>query len=263
VARAKPKQRGAAGGGGDDVPARLIRYVTKAEDIVRRQLDGSLPEDAFPWARQPPKGGKGGGGGADGDVDPRLVSSAVAMNAHGEAVNKYMASALSKAEAGGAAGKEGGKKGRFQSKFKGSEGGGGGGGGGAGGGVLGAGLDADESAAAAVGAGRAGLARFAEPPNRPRQYVGGRLILFFVGGVTLPEMAALDRLAKETNREIIVGGTSILTAPDLLEQLTLTEPEMQDRDGDGDGGGGGGAGGGGGGGDGGMGAGVGDLLDGF
>ena len=62
-------------------------------------------------------------------------------------------------------------------------------------------------------------------------------------------------LAKETGREIIVGGTSIMTAPDFLEQLTMTEPELSDRDRDGGGGGGGG-------GDG-MGAGVGDLLDGF
>ncbi len=70
------------------------------------------------------------------------------------------------------------------------------------------------------------------------------MILLFVGGVSQSELAALERLSKETNREIVVGGTSLLSARDMLEQLERTDPHVEEdahAGGSGSGGGGGGA----------------------
>jgi hypothetical protein len=243
VARNKRAGAGAgAGAGAEPEAARLMRYVTKVEDVLRKQIDGSLPVEGYPWVRAPPARGKGAaddeaagagaGAGADGRMK-KLTSTEAMHGAHGEAVNKYVVSALSRAGEGAAAPAGGGKKGRFQSKFKGSGGAGGadGAGGGAGGSAAGAGIfggvaedGGDGEGARAAGA----LGRFSEPANRLRSYVGGRIFVFVVGGVTLSEVAAVERLAKKTGREIIVGGTSIMTAKDFIEQLSLTDPEVGD-----------------------------------
>ena len=91
--------------------------------------------------------------------------------------------------------------------------------------------------------------RALEPP-KPRAYVSGRIVVFVVGGITQLEIAAMDRLSHSSNREVIVGGTSLLTARDFLEQAYMTEPSTDDDDDeDGRGRGGGGGGGGKGGGD--------------
>jgi hypothetical protein len=45
---------------------RLCRYVSKVEDIVKNQVEDTLPEDAYPWIRQPPAKGSGGAGAGPG-----------------------------------------------------------------------------------------------------------------------------------------------------------------------------------------------------
>jgi hypothetical protein len=148
--------------------------------------------------------------------------------AHGEAINKYVVSALTKDSALSSA-PGGGKKGRFQSKFKGGEGGGGSGGGGGGVSSAAAPLEDMESSY------NAAMKRYMDPVDKPRLYAaGGRLFVFVVGGITLTELAAVERLKTSREllrggkdpKEIIVGGTSIITARDMIEQLTLTEPEV-------------------------------------
>jgi hypothetical protein len=225
---------------GQEDQTRLIRYVTKLEDIIVKHLQGTLPEETYPWVRQPPsrnnKGGSAGaGGGGGGDPDfpeiheaSRLGANVAMHGAHGEAINKYVVSALTKDSALSSA-PGGGKKGRFQSKFKGGEGGGGSGGGGGGVSSAAAPLEDMESSY------NAAMKRYMDPVDKPRLYAaGGRLFVFVVGGVTLTELAAVERLKTSREllrggkdpKEIIVGGTSIITARDMIEQLTLTEPEV-------------------------------------
>lgn len=84
----------------------------------------------------------------------------------------------------------------------------------------------------AAGGGAASTPSAAAPPDpfvralerpRPRAYVGGRIIVFVVGGISLAEMATLERISAETGREIIYGGTSVMTPRDALDQLLRTE----------------------------------------
>ena len=221
---------------GQEEQTRLIRYVTKLEDIIVKHLQGTLPEETYPWVRQPPSRNNKAGGG-----DPefpeiheasRLGANVAMHGAHGEAINKYVVSALTKDSAPTSA-PGGGKKGRFQSKFKGGGGGGGGseGGGGGGGGSSSSATPMEDLESSY----NAAMKRYTEPVDKPRLYAtGGRLFVFVVGGITLTELAAVERLktSREVLRggkdpkEIIVGGTSIMTARDMLEQLTLTEPEV-------------------------------------
>jgi hypothetical protein len=232
----------AAMSGGQEDQTRLVRYITKVEDIIVKHLQGTLSEESYPWVRQPPtrgnKGGGGGGGGGGGDIDfPEIheaskLGANVAMHgAHGEAINKYVVSALTKDNIPTSA-PGGGKKGRFQSKFKGGGGGNDGSGGGGGGSVNTSQIAQDDVESSY----NAAMKRYMDPVDKPRLYAaGGRLFVFVVGGVTLTELAAVERLktSKEIIRggkdpkEIIVGGTSIITARDMIEQLTLTEPELE------------------------------------
>jgi len=232
----------------DAAKKRLCRYVTKVEDAVRAALrgDGALSEEAFPWVKAPPARAGGGAGGAPlppAAIDARSLTNAQARAAKGEVQDRFAAAVLDAPAVDLSRVKTGAtKKSKFAQKADeagagGAGGGGAGGGGGTGAGGGGAGGAGGDAAAAADAA----FARMLEPP-KPRAYEGGRVIVFVVGGVTQAEVAALERLSRETNREIVVGGTSIMTARDLFEQLEKCGGD------DGGGGGGGGSGGGGGGG---------------
>lgn len=205
------------------------------------QVEDTLPEDAYPWVRQPPAKGAGGAGGASSalnTLDGRVAPQIAMHGAHGEVVNKYTAAALASAPTDTSNIKSNAtKKSRFAA---------GGGGGGGKGGNKGNGRDDRDAYGNANNndgddGGAAMLSRYLEPVKN-RVYEGGRVFVFFIGGITQSEMAALDRLSKETNREIIVGGTSVMTARDCLEELESTDPSGSNEDGDGGGFGGAGVG---------------------
>lgn len=200
---------------------KLCRYIPKAEEIVKNLIEDTLSEDAYPWVRAPPaqsngKDGNGKNGGAAA-YDARNLEPMMAMNiAHGEVVNRFTAAAM---QAGpndtSNAKSRATKKSRFTKDG-----------------------DANSNVGNSSGSGSSNanpgdaiLNRYLEPV-KPKYYQGSRIFVFFIGGVTQLEMAALDKLSKETNREIIVGGTSIVTPRDFLEQLTLTDPDSGKDDND-------------------------------
>jgi hypothetical protein len=186
---------------------KLSRYVTKIEDVVHNHLLGPSDEldDHYPYIRAPPAKGATPVFAAD------KLSTAVALHgAHGEVVNTVTAQVLANSTVGDK--KVAGKRGK-KSKFADS--------------------DTPSSGGAASSNGQQKqediVTKYLEP-RRPRAYEGGRIIVFVVGGITLMEMAALERISKETNREIIYGGTSIITATDLLDQLYEIEPALEEDD---------------------------------
>jgi hypothetical protein len=217
---------------------KLCRYVTKLEQVVGLAVAGALPEDTYPWVRQPP---------AKGSVpvyDAQNLSAAVASKAaHGEVVNRYTAEALASTggvQAGDRGGKAAGKRRVKGSRFAkdggadGADGAAAGAGGGPGGAKAGGSHAASGSGSGGGGGDPADpFTRALEPP-KPRLYMaGGRILVFVVGGVTQLEIAALDRLSHSANREVVVGGTSLLTARDFLEQLLECEPGEDDDEGGG------------------------------
>jgi hypothetical protein len=203
--------------------SKLCRYVPKAEDIVRQHLGGTLPEDLYPWMRAPTikKGGAGNASGSGGNFgQPLAVNHTVAVHGHGEVVNKYTAKVLSD-------GSTLDRKDIRNAKTKKSK-------------FASTGDDGTPLSGSSTpgnggdGGGRGGKVddfylKYLEP-IRPRVYDGGRIVVFFVGGITQFEIAALDRLSKETNREIIYGGTSLLTPKDMLEQLYECESTVDLED---------------------------------
>ena len=206
---------------------KLCRYVTKLEDVVSNSIAGTLPEDMFPWVRAPPgrKGAKGADG-SSGGADPATVvpPEVLARGAHGEAPLRFANEVLADREGDVARSKVTGlrklKEGRFAKSSANIDApGASGAGGGAGGG--------GSAAAAAAAAASDPFTRALEPPKQ-RAYVGGRVVVFVVGGVTQLEVAALDRLSRETGREIIVGGSSLLTSRDLINELYQTDPDVDD-----------------------------------
>jgi hypothetical protein len=68
-----------------------------------------------------------------------------------------------------------------------------------------------------------------EPPVN-RRYEGGRVIIFFIGGVTQSEIAAIERVSMATKREIIIGCTSMITPKDFFEQLYDIDRPVGDED---------------------------------
>ncbi|KAA0171701.1 hypothetical protein FNF28_00634 [Cafeteria roenbergensis] len=58
-------------------------------------------------------------------------------------------------------------------------------------------------------------------PEAPK-FRGPRLIVFVLGGISPQEQSALARLSERTGREIIVGGTSTMTAGGFFQQLHLS-----------------------------------------
>lgn len=198
---------------------RLCRYVTKLEDVVTVAAAGTLPEETYPWVRAPPAKGSAP------QYDATNMSAAMASKAaHGEALNRYTAEVLASTnnvDRGKVVGKRRVKGSRFAKDDDGgaTPSGGSGGGGSASGGSRGGGEPAANDP----------FSRALEAP-KPRVYVSGRILVFVVGGVTQLEIAAMDKLSHATAREVIVGGTSLLTAKDYLEQLFMCEPGDEDDD---------------------------------
>jgi Sec1 family len=187
---------------------KLCRYTTKIEDIVANHLKGQLPEDEYPWVRQPPS--------RDSKVSATQLPNNVAVHgAHGEVVNKYTAEVLAAGNVN-ANNKEKGRRTKKSRLAQAEQGPG------------------DYSEASSGGGGSKEPANDpfsrAMEPVKPRLYEGGRVIVFVVGGVTQLEIAALERLSKEQNREIVYGGTSLLTPRDFLEQAHDTDPEADKHD---------------------------------
>lgn len=209
---------------------KLCRYVPKLEDIVTHQIAGTLPEDKYPWVKAPPRGrGAGGGTGYGvGDPVPTQHASAIAYHgSHGEVVNKYTAATIEerRSEGGGvsatsaaAAGKRG-KESRFTMKAS------------AAGGLKATTSFAGKPAGGGPDAEPPDLyAQHLEPPSL-RAYAGGRVIVFVLGGLSQAEAAAVDRLSKASNREMIVGTTSLSTAQDFVDALFDADPPEGGRGG--------------------------------
>jgi hypothetical protein len=208
---------------------KLCRYVPKLEDIVTHHLCGTLPEDKYPWVKAPPRGGARGAGAGAGSDDAGLGSAIAYHGAHGEVVNKYAAQTIEEmrsgagadARSGGggasAAGKRG-KESRFTMKTAAT--------------AVAGGL---KTTASFVGAKPGGGGEAAEPPDLYAQYLeppslrayaGGRIVVFVLGGLSQVEAAAMDRLSKTSNRELVVGTTSLLTAQDLVDAVFDADPPM-------------------------------------
>ena len=57
---------------------------------------------------------------------------------------------------------------------------------------------------------------------------GGRVIVFVLGGISISEITALQRVSRELKRELVFGGTSVLAQTDFIGQLYRTEPREED-----------------------------------
>ena len=147
--RAKTRVRLETGGDDDDSVYALSRTVPRVQGLAASLLDGTLPEDEFPFMHT---------GGA-----PTL-------------------SAPQKPPAGGGGG--GGKSRRRSPSW-----------------------------ASAAGEGLAAAPALDDLKSAPRVHI------FVVGGVTPAEIAAVAALQKETRREIVIGGTNVLTPQTMLREL--------------------------------------------
>jgi hypothetical protein len=58
--------------------------------------------------------------------------------------------------------------------------------------------------------------------------------VFVIGGITLREVAVLRQLSAKHCREIIIGGTSIVSTSDVFDEIYATDPE-EDKGGHGGG----------------------------
>ena len=96
------------------------------------------------------------------------------------------------------------------------------------GGVSAGGDGAASTPAAAAAASADPFVRALERP-RPKVYTGPRIIVFVVGGISLAEIAALERISALSGREIVYGGTSVMTPRDALDQLLRTD-DVADED---------------------------------
>lgn len=80
------------------------------------------------------------------------------------------------------------------------------------------------SGAAASARKRDGGSRFsAAKKNRttgPTNFVGGRTIVFMMGGMCYPELRVAREVMISESKEIIVGSTGVLTAEDFMDDLS-------------------------------------------
>jgi len=68
-----------------------------------------------------------------------------------------------------------------------------------------------------------GSSSSASPESDParQQLTGPRLIVFVVGGVTYSEIRSAHEITRELKREVIIGGTSLLTPQTFVEEMRL------------------------------------------
>ena len=52
------------------------------------------------------------------------------------------------------------------------------------------------------------------------RYVGGRHIVFMIGGLSYTELKSVEEVSRKESREIIVGSTTFLTPTEYMEDLT-------------------------------------------
>jgi len=74
-----------------------------------------------------------------------------------------------------------------------------------------------------------------DKPNRRSEksqtFVGGRIIIFIAGGMTMSEMRSGYELTKKFSREVIVGSTHVITPGKFIEGLrNLKKVEQLDTD---------------------------------
>lgn len=55
----------------------------------------------------------------------------------------------------------------------------------------------------------------------PVRYVGGRHIIFMMGGLSYNELRAAEEVSRKESREIIIGSTAFLTPTEFMEDLAL------------------------------------------
>lgn len=56
--------------------------------------------------------------------------------------------------------------------------------------------------------------------NNPSWSARGKILVCFIGGVTLAEVASLDLLSQQLGRQVVVATTSTICSPTLMESLT-------------------------------------------
>ena len=62
------------------------------------------------------------------------------------------------------------------------------------------------------------------PGNGPTHYVGGRNIVFMVGGLSFSELRVIRDVMERESREIIAGSTKFISPGEFIDDLkTLTE----------------------------------------
>lgn len=54
----------------------------------------------------------------------------------------------------------------------------------------------------------------------PIRYVGGRHIVFMIGGLSYTELRAMEEVSRKESREIIIGSTAFVTPAEYMEDLT-------------------------------------------
>ena len=87
-------------------------------------------------------------------------------------------------------------------------------------------LQSQHAAAEAAGNGNA---KNDDPLLEQERHVEGpRTIVFVLGGITPLEVSALERLSRETHREIIYGSSSILSPSDFIDQVGMTRSDEED-----------------------------------
>lgn len=55
----------------------------------------------------------------------------------------------------------------------------------------------------------------------PLRYVGGRHIIFMIGGLSYNELRAAEEVSRKESREIIIGSSNFLTPAEFMEDLTV------------------------------------------
>jgi hypothetical protein len=195
----------------DSATPRICRYISKLEDVVTNHINGTLSEEQYPWMLPPARTG-------DALATATALPSSVlqTQGIRGNEFDPITNAVLAEKMAGGTGAATAATVRRTAKSKRAAEGTG------AAGAAAGAGVDASGNPPDP-------FVRALEKP-KPRYYVGGRVIVFVVGGITPAEIAAMQRISTTTQREVICGGTSVMTPRDVLEQLYMTDEPVDDED---------------------------------